>query len=140
MSELLFLFSSAFLAATLLPAQSEAVLVALQLGGRHSPVALLGVATLGNVLGSCVNWLLGRYLLHFRDRRWFPANERQLERATRAYTRFGVWSLLLAWVPFIGDPLTVVAGLMQVRFALFAALVTVGKLARYAALMAAVGL
>ena len=86
---------------------------------------------LGNVLGSVVNWALGRWLAHFSDRRWFPIDERAYARAAGWYNRFGVWSLLLAWVPVIGDPLTAVAGALRVPFLRFVALVTFGKAARY---------
>lgn len=130
------LFASALVAATLLPMQSEAVLVALLLRGEHDVALLLCVATLGNVLGSCINWALGRYLLHFRDRRWFPANDAQLLRAQDRYHRYGRWSLLLSWVPLIGDPLTVVAGVMRERFAPFLILVTLAKGGRYMVLAA----
>ena len=125
------LFFAAFAAATLIPAQSEAVLVSLLLGGSLSPGALLAVATAGNVLGSLVNWLLGRSIEHFRHKRWFPANERQLEKAQRAYHRYGRWSLLLSWVPIIGDPLTVMAGVLREPLWSFLALVTLAKGGRY---------
>ena len=115
--DLLMLFAASFLAATIIPAQSEVVLLGLHLTGKHSPILLVSVATVGNVLGSCVNWLLGRYLVHFQHRRWFPVNEAALNRATRTYQRFGVWTLLFAWVPFIGDPLTVIAGIMRTHIA-----------------------
>ena len=135
--ELLSLFIVSFLAATILPAQSEAVLAGLHLAGGNSAVLLVIVATTGNVLGSCVNWLLGRYLVHFQHRRWLPVKQAALDRATRTYQRFGVWTLLLAWVPIIGDPLTVIAGMMRTNIALFIALVTVGKAGRYIAIVMA---
>ena len=100
------LFLSAFGAATLLPLQSEAVLVALLLAGQHPLWALLLVATLGNVLGSWVNWLLGRSIEHYRERRWFPVSPTRLQQAQGWYARYGRWSLLLSWMPVIGDPLT----------------------------------
>jgi membrane protein YqaA with SNARE-associated domain len=136
--DLLALFAAALLAATLFPAQSEAVLVALTLSGNHSVVLLVAIATFGNVLGACVNWLVGRYLEHFKDRRWFPINKAALERATRSYERYGLWTLLFSWVPFIGDPLTVIAGLLRTRFSLFLVIVTIGKLARYIAVVSVV--
>lgn len=137
MSALLGLFLSAFIAATLLPLQSETVLVALLLGGNFSPWTLLAVATLGNVLGSCVNWALGRSVERWRQRRWFPASEQQLERARRAYRRYGRWSLLLSWMPVIGDPLTLVAGVLREPWWSFLLLVTLAKGLRYLALVAA---
>ena len=74
---------------------------------------LVAVATAGNVLGSVVNWALGRFFAHFADRPWFPVSAAAFERATAWYGRFGVWSLLLAWLPVIGDPLTVAAGVLR---------------------------
>lgn len=125
------LFLAAFLAATIVPAQSEAVLVGLILADKQPLLLLLLVATAGNVLGSVVNWLLGRFIEHFRDRPWFPVSPDKLARAEAWYRRFGVWSLLLSWVPIIGDPLTVVAGVLRTPFLTFLALVTLAKAGRY---------
>jgi membrane protein YqaA with SNARE-associated domain len=125
------LFLTALVAATVFPMQSEFVLAGLLATGRYDPVLLLLVATLGNVLGSAVNWALGRYLMHFRDRRWFPVKPELIDRATGWYNRWGFWSLLLAWAPFIGDPLTLAAGILKVDLRLFLLLVTLGKAARY---------
>lgn len=130
------LFLSAFGAATLLPLQSEAVLVALLLAGQHPLWALLLVATLGNVLGSWVNWLLGRSIEHYRERRWFPVSPARLQQAQSWYARYGRWSLLLSWMPVIGDPLTLVAGVMRERLWVFLAIVTLAKASRYAVLAA----
>lgn len=130
------LFLSAFGAATLLPLQSEAVLVALLLAGQHPLWALLLVATLGNVLGSWVNWLLGRSIQHYRERRWFPVSPARLQQAQDWYARYGRWSLLLSWMPVIGDPLTLVAGVMRERLWVFLAIVTLAKASRYAVLAA----
>ena len=131
MTAYLVLFASALVAATILPMQSEAVLVGLLVAGNHSVVALLLVATVGNVLGSVINWVLGRYLLRFKDRRWFPASDRQLDRAQGWYHRYGRWSLLGSWLPLVG-----VAGVMREPFATFLILVTVAKGARYLVLAA----
>ena len=128
------LFIAAFGAATLLPLQSEAVLVGLLLSGHYSLWLLLGVATLGNVLGSVVNWWLGRWVEHFKDRRWFPVNDRQLEKARNHYQRWGHWTLLLSWLPVIGDPLTLVAGVMREPLGRFLLIVTLAKGARYGVL------
>ncbi|WP_119420791.1 YqaA family protein [Desertibaculum subflavum] len=125
------LFLAAFLAATLLPLQSEAALAALLLGDRYPAAALLAVASIGNTLGAVVNWGLGRAVEHFRHRRWFPVGEPALARAQGWYRRFGRWSLLLAWAPFIGDPLTVAAGVMRERFVVFVLLVATAKTGRY---------
>lgn len=129
------LFLSALGAATLLPLQSEGVLVALLLSQAYAPWALLLVASTGNVLGSVINWLLGRYLEHFRQRRWFPVSEARLQQAQHWYTRYGRWSLLLSWMPIIGDPLTLVAGVMRERLWVFLLIVGLAKTARYAVLV-----
>lgn len=125
------LFSSAFLAATLLPAQSEAVLTVLLREEQYPVLALLLVATVGNVLGAVVNWLLGRGLEKFRDRAWFPVKGAALNRAQHWYQRYGKWSLLASWVPFIGDPLTLAAGVMREGLPVFVLLVTIAKAGRY---------
>lgn len=130
------LFLSAFGAATLLPLQSEAVLVALLLAGQYPLWALLLVATLGNVLGSWVNWLLGRSIEHYRERRWFPVTPNRLQQAQAWYARYGRWSLLLSWMPVIGDPLTLIAGVMRERLWIFLLIVTLAKAGRYAVLAA----
>lgn len=130
------LFLSALVAATILPMQSEAVLAALLVAGAHPASLLLIVATTGNVLGSLINWYLGRYLLHFKDRRWFPASDARLERAQIWYRRYGRWSLLGSWLPIVGDPLTVAAGLMREPLAPFLVLVTIAKGTRYLVLAA----
>ncbi|CAD5107016.1 YqaA family protein [Zestomonas carbonaria] len=134
MPAFLALFLSAFGAATLLPLQSEALLVALLLAGQQTPWTLVAVATAGNVLGSLVNWLLGRFLEHFHGRRWFPVSETHLQRAQRHYRRFGCWTLLLSWLPIIGDPLTLVAGMMREPLWRFLLLVTLAKGGRYVVL------
>ena len=125
------LFLAAFGAATLLPLQSEALLVALLLSEQQPVAGLLLVATAGNVLGSCLNALLGRYLERWQDRRWFPVTPQQLAKARERYHRFGRWSLLLSWVPIIGDPLTVIAGVMREPWWSFLLLVTLAKASRY---------
>lgn len=130
------LFLSALVAATVLPAQSEAVLAALVLAGEQPIWALVLVASVGNVLGSVINWLLGRGLVTFRDKPWFPASPAALARAEGHYKRHGRWSLLLSWVPIIGDPITVVAGVLRESIWVFLALVTVAKVGRYVVLVA----
>lgn len=133
------LFLAALLAATLIPAQSESVLGGLILLGEQPVAALVAVASLGNILGSLFNWVLGRGVEKFRDRKWFPASQKQLDRAQQHYHRFGYWSLLLAWVPVIGDPLTLVAGIMREPLWRFLLLVSIGKIGRYVALAAGIG-
>lgn len=130
------LFLLALVAATLLPAQSEAALVVLLLSGDYSTAGLLAAAIGGNTLGSLVNWLLGRSIEHYRDRRWFPANAEQLARAQRWYHRYGRWSLLLSWLPIIGDPLTLIAGVMREPLPSFLLIVALAKAVRYLVLAA----
>ncbi len=134
MTAYLVLFASAFLAATILPFYSEFALYALLRQGE-SPLLLVLVATVGNTLGSVVNWAMGLYLLHFKDRRWFYFSDAQIERAQRWFNHYGVWTLLLAWMPLGGDALTLIAGIMRVRFWLFLVLVAIGKGLRYIAVV-----
>lgn len=130
------LFLAAFLAATILPMQSETALVGALLAGAQPAWVLIAVASLGNVLGSIVNWLLGRGVDRFRHHRWFPVTDEGLDRAQGWYRRWGKWSLLLSWAPIIGDPLTVVAGVLREPFPVFLALVTIAKVGRYLVLAA----
>jgi membrane protein YqaA with SNARE-associated domain len=125
------LFLGALAAATLLPGASEAALLGLLAAGQGTPAILVAVATVGNVLGSTVNWALGRFLAGFRDRWWFPVRGRSFERGVDWFRRWGAWSLLLSWLPVVGDPLTAAAGVLRVGLARFLVLVTVGKAARY---------
>lgn len=128
------LFLSAFGAATILPLQSESVLVALLLADHQPAWLLLTMASVGNVLGSAVNWLLGRYIERFRHHRWFPSDDQKLRKAQEWYQRRGKWTLLLSWVPIVGDPLTVIAGVLREPFPVFLLLVSVAKVTRYLAL------
>lgn len=125
------LFISAFGAATLLPLQSEAVLVTLLLKGQYSALLLISTATLGNVLGSCVNWWLGLKIEQFKHRKWFPVSEKRLQQAQSFYHKYGFYSLLLSWAPIIGDPITLVAGLFKENFWRFLGIVIIAKAGRY---------
>jgi membrane protein YqaA with SNARE-associated domain len=129
----LFLFTLA--AATILPFPSESVLVGLLLAD-YSPWLLLVVASVGNVLGAVINWILGRAIDRYGSRRWFPENGRTLDRARAWYHRYGRWTLLLSWVPVIGDPLTIVAGVLRERLEVFLLFVTIAKVGRYAVVIA----
>ncbi|MEK1895105.1 MAG: YqaA family protein [Rhizobium sp.] len=131
------LFLVAFAAATIFPMQSEAGLVVLILAKQYPVLALIAVATVGNVLGSAVNWLLGVGIERLRAKRWFPVSQPALDKAQRWYRRYGKWSLLLSWMPVIGDPITVVAGVLREPFPIFLLLVTIAKTARYGVLAAA---
>jgi len=130
------LFAAAFLAATIIPFSSEIALSALSKAQGFDTWLLVAVATTGNTLGSTLNWWLGRYCLHWRERRWFPIKPARLARATKQFNRYGIWSLLLTWIPIIGDPLAFAAGVLGVRFPIFVALVAIGKTARYMAVVA----
>ena len=132
------LFVTSFLAATVLPMSSEAVLAGIALTSTSDELLLLGVATLANTLGSILNWSLGRWGAHFRDRSWFPVAAATYDRAAVRFRRWGTWSLLLAWVPIIGDPLTLIAGAAGVPLLPFVLLVAIGKAARYAVVLALV--
>ncbi len=125
------LFISAFGAATLFPFQSEALLAGLIMTGEHSPTALLIVATIGNALGSCVNWWLGTRLERYKDRKWFPVSEKTLSKAQAMYANHGSLLLLFSWLPIIGDPITLVSGVLKEKFWKFLVLVTVAKFVRY---------
>ena len=131
------LFAIACVAATSLPAQSEAALLDLLVAGTHSPTLLVAVASLGNVLGAVVNWALGRGVERFRDRKWFPVSPSSLDRATGWYCKWGRWSLLLSWAPIGGDALTVAAGVLREPLWSFVVLVTIAKTVRYIVLAAA---
>ena len=130
------LFSAALIAATLIPAQSEAVLVAMLLAGTYPVWLLLAVASAGNVLGAIINWALGRYAASFSQRRWFSASPSRMERAAGWYRRWGYLSLLGSWLPVVGDPITVAAGFLREPLWRFILIVTLAKLGRYVAVAA----
>ena len=125
------LFVISFLAATILPFSSELTLAGLIATSNYDNFLLLIVASFGNVLGSVVNWVLGFYSINLTTKKWFPFKDKQIENSSKWFSKFGKWSLLFAWVPFIGDPLTLVAGLLRVKFLEFLILVTIGKVSRY---------
>lgn len=128
------LFLSGFIAATLFPASSEVLLLFLM----SQDLQLWGLwlaATTGNTLGSCVNWYLGKTIRRFQHKRWFPASPERLAQAEQLFCRFGYWSLLFSWLPVVGDPLTLIAGVLDVRFKVFLLLVALGKALRYALLI-----
>ena len=125
------LFAISFLAATILPFSSELSLAALIATSDYDNLLLLIVASFGNVLGSVVNWALGSYSRNLTTKKWFPFKETQIERSSKWFRKFGKWSLLFAWVPVLGDPLTLVAGILRVKFIDFIILVAIGKVSRY---------
>lgn len=131
------LFSAAFVAATIFPMQSEAILVGLILSDRYSLAGLFLAASVGNTLGAAVNWFIGRGVEQFRDRRWFPVTPEKLDRAQAWYRKYGKWSLLLSWLPIGGDAITVAAGVLKEPLPIFLILVYIGKSIRYLVLTAA---
>lgn len=145
------LFMSAFLAATILPLSSEVVLSALVLSGLPS-VTLVIVATVGNVLGSLVNYGMGYAAADWissdahpnsrikrRIKKWFAVSAENRVKAEQRFGKYGLWALCFAWVPVIGDPLTVIAGALRIKLLWFVLLVTLGKFLRYVAVVYAVG-
>lgn len=129
------LFLSSLLAATLVPFSSEVLLAGMLAAEEFDPALLLLAAATGNTLGSVTNWILGRFCLHWQDRRWFPLGPDKLAQAQVRFARWGVWSLLFAWLPLVGDPLTFAAGVLRVNFWAFVVLVGIGKTARYIAVI-----
>jgi membrane protein YqaA with SNARE-associated domain len=129
------LFMAALLSATLLPGSSEAMLIALVAREPASAASYFIVATIGNTLGAVINWCLGRWLSRYAESPWFPTNPRRLAEVSRLFQKYGTWMLLFSWLPVVGDPLTVAAGVLRVPFPIFATLVAVGKAARYLALI-----
>jgi membrane protein YqaA with SNARE-associated domain len=126
------LFLLSFLASTLIPLGSEWLLVVLLLN-RADPAAAVATATVGNWLGACTTWAIGIWGGPFLIRRLLRVSQADEERAERFYARYGIWSLLLSWLPVIGDPLCLVGGLLRVGFLRFSLLVFTGKLVRYVA-------
>ena len=125
------LFIISFLAATILPLSSEITLAGLMVAQSYNNFILLLAASVGNILGSSFNWVLGIYSRKFESKKWFPFNQNQMQRSSKWFLKYGKWSLLFAWLPVVGDPLTFIAGTMQTRFLSFLVLVTIGKVARY---------
>ncbi|MDB0032115.1 DedA family protein [Alphaproteobacteria bacterium] len=120
-----------FLAATILPFSSEVVLTTMYLSNSFETYFLLIFASIGNIMGSITNWYLGKKITLFQNRKWFPVSVEQLESSREYFQKYGLWSLLLAWVPIIGDPLTLLAGVLKVRFGIFFLLVSISKISRY---------
>lgn len=120
-----------FLAATILPGSSEILLATLAFNNPSDRPVLFAIATFGNTAGAAVNWALGKWFMHLSDRRWFPVSPKHVEAASGWFRKYGTWSLLFSWLPIVGDPLTVVAGALRVRFLPFLVLVAIGKAVRY---------
>ena len=125
------LFFISFFAATILPVSSELTLFGMLAMNSYSNALLLLFASLGNILGSCVNWYLGIHFIKFKDKKWFPFSDKQIKKSSFWFQKYGYWSLLFAWVPFVGDPLTFVSGTVKINFIKFLILVSIGKITRY---------
>ena len=125
------LFAILFLAATILPFSSELTFAGLIATSNYNNLLLLIVASFGNILGSVLNWILGFYSRNFYSKKWFIFNDAQLKNSSRWFNKFGKWSLLLSWIPIVGDTFTFFAGLLKIKFFEFIVLVTIGKISRY---------
>jgi membrane protein YqaA with SNARE-associated domain len=125
------LFTSSFASSTILPGHSEITLTALITQKKYEIFYLLFFASLGNILGSVLNWYLGLYFLKFKNKKWFPFKENHINKVSKSFLKYGKWSLLLSWVPFIGDALTLVAGMFRVPLHQFIIIVSVAKIGRY---------
>lgn len=125
------LFLSAFLSATLLPGTSEITLTGMIAAGHVPVVTAILVATIGNTLGSCLNWGIGRFFAGFQNHRWFPIPAGNFDYYSDWFRRWGLWSLAMSWVPVIGDPLTVIAGVARTPLVVFTSIVFIAKGIRY---------
>ena len=125
------LFTISFLAATILPFSSELILASMLSIENYNRILLIVFSSLGNILGSVFNWVLGFYFIKLQNKKWFPFKEKQISKSSLWFEKYGKWSLLFAWVPIIGDPLTFVAGTMKTKILTFIILVSIGKIARY---------
>ena len=125
------LFTVAFMVATIVPFGSEAYFVTLLSMDKYNDLLLIIAASLGNVLGSVFNWVCGYYVNYLIKKPWFPLNNNMIDRGDNMFKKYGKWSLLLSWVPFIGDPITFVAGTLRYSLLPFIILVSIGKVGRY---------
>jgi membrane protein YqaA with SNARE-associated domain len=124
------LFLLSFLASTILPLGSEWLLATLVAKGMD-PVLSVAVATAGNTLGACTTFGIGLCGGPFLINRILRISDESRYKAEKLFGKYGLWSLFFSWVPVVGDPLCLVAGVLRVRFGIFVVLVLVGKLARY---------
>jgi membrane protein YqaA with SNARE-associated domain len=127
------LFTAAFLAATPVPFQSEIIFLGLLAAKVATPVMLITVASIGNTLGSVVTYIIGRGILHYQTRPWFPVTPAQLTRAAGWFHRWGVWVLLVSWAPF-GDVVVLMSGVLRTPWWVFLTLVALAKTGRYVVL------
>ena len=125
------IFLVSFFSATILPGHSELTLTALISLKKYSLFLLIFFASLGNIFGSLINWYLGFRLEKFQNKKWFPLTKSQMNNASSLFMKYGKWSLLLSWLPFIGDPLTLVAGVLRMPLFSFIVIVSIAKTSRY---------
>jgi len=117
--------------ATIIPFGSEAYFITLLSLEKYNHFILFVVASVGNVLGSLFNWICGSYINFFIKKSWFPINNKIIDRGNKLFTKYGKWSLLISWFPFIGDPITFAAGTLRYPIIPFLVLVSIGKVGRY---------
>ncbi|SFV54009.1 probable membrane protein YPO3302 [hydrothermal vent metagenome] len=129
----IFLFFVALMAATILPISSEALLI-YYLHDEKSAILLLISAGLGNTLGSIINYYIGK-----KGSEYLIKNEKisiaRLQKSEELFGRYGAYALLLSWVPIIGDPLTLVAGVLHYDIKKFIIVVSIAKFGRYALIL-----
>ena len=125
------LFTVAFMVATIVPFGSEMYFATLLSFNKYNNLLLLIAASTGNVLGSVFNWVCGYYVNYFIKKPWFPIKKEKIKKGTEIFNKYGKWSLLLSWAPFIGDPITFVAGTLRFSLVPFLILVSIGKVGRY---------
>ena len=125
------LFISSFLSSTLLPGHSELTLTTFIFLKKYSIIDLIIFASIGNILGSILNWCMGYYLTNLKNNKWFPINTLRLTRASSWFLKYGKWTLFFSWVPVIGDPLTIIAGVFRVPIYTFILIVSIAKIMRY---------
>ena len=125
------LFISSFLSSTILPGHSEIILTTFIFLKKYPIIDLIFFASIGNILGSILNWCIVYFLTNLKDRKWFPINKSQLTRASSWFLKYGKWTLFFSWVPIIGDPLTIIAGIFRVPIYTFILIVSLAKTIRY---------
>ncbi|MBW0280422.1 YqaA family protein [Shewanella xiamenensis] len=129
MSDLIVMFSGAFLAATLLPGGSEVLLVALLNKAPQAWLVLVAVASIGNTLGAMTSFYLGRLGRFAKSPE--ALSEGKHAKALTLIERYGVWSLLLSWAPIIGDILCLLAGWLKLPMLPALSMIFIGKTVRY---------
>jgi membrane protein YqaA with SNARE-associated domain len=134
MSAYFTLFFLSLSAATLLPIGSEALLL-YDLSQNYTPWLLFIFATLGNTLGSIINYFIGLKGISFLIEKGYLTSDR-LVSSKKLFKKYGAFALLLSWAPVIGDPITFVAGVLKFDFKWFVLLVLISKAMRYGVVIA----